>query len=67
MRDLLVHLAAWLSRRNPFTKLLLRPRALFASLNWEIARNRARFEDVSRLLPFSPWSDSTVAKGIKRN
>jgi hypothetical protein len=30
-------------RRTPFTKLLLRPVALFASRDWEIGRNRAKF------------------------
>ena len=28
---------------HPFTKLLLPPVALFASLDWEIGRNRAKF------------------------
>ena len=30
-------------RHTPFTKLLLRPIALFASLDWEIGPNRAKF------------------------
>ena len=29
----------------PFTKLLLRPIALFASLDWEIGPNRAKFRE----------------------
>jgi len=29
-------------RHTPFTKLLLRPNALFASRDWEIGRNRAK-------------------------
>jgi hypothetical protein len=46
---------------HPFTKLLLRPIALFASLNWEIGRNRAKFR-ASRACAVLSVEHCTVAR-----